>query len=151
MGVSGCVLGLHIHKAEQFCHTLTLFLPRPNTMNLESFSNNLSNTHSRVNRGIRILKNDLHLAAERTELGLLHRGHFPPSEGHRARGRFHKPEDGAAVGGLSGSRFPNEAEHFAISYGEGDLVDRFNLGAPGSKQAGPGRKPGAQVFCSEER
>ena len=59
----------HPHVREELCGDLPDFVPvLRGAVGRERFGQNVDDPHARVKRGVRILKDDLHLAAKRTHL-----------------------------------------------------------------------------------
>ena len=74
--------------AQQPRHPFASFRLRSNLVNHQRLSNDVADFHARVQRRLRVLENDLHLAAQFAQLALAHPGHVAIVEGDFAGGRF---------------------------------------------------------------
>jgi len=88
----------------------------------ESFPNDRSDSHARIEGGDRILEDDLHLASQRAELRGSHRIHIAPFEPYLSRRRLDETENRAAGGGLAAPRLADDTERFAARHVERDVV-----------------------------
>ena len=98
-------------------------------MNGEGFGENLADGHARVERGVRILKDDGQMAAKATEIvgweseQINGRGIFVRVVQDFAGGWFKEAEKNAREGGFAGAGFADEAESLAAMEREGDIVE----------------------------
>jgi hypothetical protein len=94
----------------------------------DALADDLAHGHVRVQRRVRILKDDLHAAAERAELLLGHLRDFPAVEEDAPRGGLDEAEDRAAERALSAARLAHEAERLAAADVERGAVDGVDDG-----------------------
>ena len=106
------------------------------TMDDERLFDDRADGHARIERRIRILKNDLHVAAHASHVVGAEVEKVRRIERDRSRCRFDETEDTATDGRLPRSRLADEAEGFAARDGEADAVDRFHL-RDGPRQHSP--------------
>src|SRR5215207_2305437 len=79
--------------------------------------------HARVERGVGVLEDDLHVAPKRGQLGAAERRHVLALEPHLARGRFDQAQDAAPGRRLAAARLADEPERLAGFELEADAVD----------------------------
>jgi hypothetical protein len=79
----------------------------------EPLANDGADRHARVERGERILEDDLHPATQLPQTGGIERAHVGAVERDGARGGLDEPEDRAAGGGLAAPRLTDERERLA--------------------------------------
>src|SRR5436309_130162 len=91
---------------------------------LERLLHRLSHRLPRVQRGERLLEDELHPSPKPTQLVLLEQGDVSPVELDSAGGWLDQAEEAAADSRLPGTAFADEAERLAPSDREGDVVDR---------------------------
>jgi hypothetical protein len=101
-------------KSEQFGDAIAALGGRALAVDDERLLDNLSRSHARVQRGIRILKNDLHVASRESKFLPRVLEDVRPAKPHFSRGGFDEPEDAAARGGLAAAGFPNKAERLTF-------------------------------------
>jgi hypothetical protein len=107
--------------------------------------------HARIQRRIRILKDDLHVPADAAQVAGVEVEHVLPFELDGAGGRLDEPEDAAPDGGLPRSRFAHEAERLASSDAEADAVDGFDVGDDAPEDAALDGKVLLQIPHDHER
>src|SRR6185437_13672105 len=79
--------------------------------------------HARIERRIRILKDDLHLAAQRAQRLAGEREHILPIEAHLARRGLDEAQNAPARGGLAAPRLAHESQRLARRNVERDAID----------------------------
>src|SRR5262249_35225300 len=104
-----------------------------NTMHAQRLADDVACTHAWIERGKRILEDDLHLPPVGTQIGLAEPGDVVPVERDPAAGRLDEPQDRAADGRFSTAGFADEAESLAGSDREAYPIDRKD-GAGGTAQ-----------------
>ena len=109
-------------------------------MDLQRLADDVADRHARVERGVRILKDDLHLFAQRTQFRPAQRGDVAAVERDAAGGRVGEPQDARARGRLARARFADQAQRLAATDVEVDAVDRFDVADALLQQAGGDRK-----------
>ena len=82
--------------------------------------------HARIERGERILEDDLHVAAQPLQRAAIERGNVPALEPYLARGGFDQPQDAAPGGRLATPRFAYYSERLSGSEVEAHPVDRMH-------------------------
>ena len=61
MGEAVVGFGRKAHPIQKRCHPFLFFTPLADAVNRERLANDLSDAHARVQRGIRVLENELNL------------------------------------------------------------------------------------------
>ena len=105
MRISVNVLGIEANDVEQLANAIHALLGRTDAMDDHGLGNNLADRHTRIERCIRILEDELHVAAHILELGLVHLGDIFALKVHLAGRRRVEVHDGAAGGGLTATGF----------------------------------------------
>src|ERR1043166_1094093 len=80
------VIGIETDTAQQTRDTLATFALRALFVNHERLGNDVANLHTRIQRRVRILKNDLHLAPHLAQLFLPKRENVASLKKNLARG-----------------------------------------------------------------
>ncbi len=128
MGVALGVLRTQPDDLQQLHHTILDFCIRlAKTMELDDLGKHAADGDTRVERGIGILEDDLHLAAKIAQIVACHRRHFPSFELYRAGGRIHEPENRAPRRGLATAGFPHQSQGLPLADSEADIVDSLDL------------------------
>src|SRR5262249_11537345 len=83
-------------------------------MDLDSLGDDAADPHARVERSVRVLEDDLHLAPQAPELAPREIGEPPAVEHDLARARLDEAEQKASERRLAAARFPDDAERFAL-------------------------------------
>ncbi len=99
---------------------------QPRLVNRESFADDLGNGHAWRERAEGILKDDLHLAPERTQRRAPQPIDWPAGETDRAIA-FDQAQEGEAEGRLAGAALAYDAQGMALMEGEGDAVDGLDI------------------------
>src|SRR5215208_6720666 len=97
-------------------------------MNDERLFDDIAHTHPRVERGVWILKNDLHVAARQAHPVGGKVQNVLAAEEHIPGRCLDEAQDATSGRALAAPRLSNEAEHLAVVDGECDVVDRFDHG-----------------------
>ncbi len=92
-------------------------------MDGEGLGEDVADGHARIERGVGILEDDLHAAAEGAHGGGGGGRQRVAFEEDFAGGGFDEAEQHAGDGALAGAGFADQAEGFAGCDGEGDVVD----------------------------
>ena len=107
------VLGVQTDDVQQLADALdTLFLCT-HAMNGHGLRNNFADGHTRVERSIGVLEDELHLATHILDLVLAHLGNVFALEEHFACRRLGQAHDGAARRGLTATRLADQAKGLA--------------------------------------
>mgnify|MGYP003693734869 CR=1 FL=1 len=108
----------------------------------------LADRTPRIERAIRILKNDLHPAAETAQRAGSELRHVLAVEHDPPRGRLDQPRDAARDRRLARARLADDAERFAASNFERHRRRRGNIGAA-AQPSGPARRSWSAARCVE--
>ena len=130
-------------------------LPPRAASQLRSGSPTMSPTrHARIERRVRVLEDDLHLAARTGASPRAPSAVIRAVDSDRARRRLDQPQDRLAGGRLAAAGLADEAERLACRDREADAVDRVDLSGQAPEHALPhrevlraGRGPGAARSC----
>src|SRR5678816_3945501 len=82
-----------------------------------------SDRHARIERGVWVLEDDLHLAPQRLELGGRRVREVLAGEADLAGGRLLETQDEPANGGLSAAGFADQSQGLAGENVEADVLD----------------------------
>ena len=134
VGITIVVLFPETDLIEQFHHPLSLLLPLGDVVDLQPLADDLAHPHARIERGIRVLKDDLHLPAHVAELALGERQDIFPLEVDLAGRRLDQPQDGPAQGGFPASRLSHQPESLPLFDCQADPVDGPDLPLVPGKQ-----------------
>uniref|UniRef100_A0A6J7MXT6 Unannotated protein n=1 Tax=freshwater metagenome TaxID=449393 RepID=A0A6J7MXT6_9ZZZZ len=108
------VLGIQPDDAQQFRNALCSPGGAVSPMHLERLGNGLVDLPARVERRVRILKDDLHLGAQRSHLLRGEPHQFAAPVPHRARRGFEQLQHAPGGGGLATTALADEAEGLAL-------------------------------------
>ncbi len=100
---------------------------RGDAVHLERLADDVARGHARVERGERILEDDLHLAPVRPELGRAQARDVVAAELNGARRRLDQTQDEPSDGRLAAAALADEAEGFCRADGEADPVHRAHM------------------------
>ena len=126
-------------------HARLALVPRKRTlMHAQAFGDDVADRHARGERAERILKYDLHIAAERPHRLEPQALDILAQEDDRSVGGD-QPQQRKAKSGLAGSGFADHPECLALAYGERDAVDRLDMPDGRAQQAALDRKPDFQI------
>src|SRR6478609_5231204 len=102
---------------------------------LERFGDDAAGGQPGVERGVRVLKDDLHALAPRTHLLAAKAGDVVTIEAHSALGRFDQRQYQPADGRFAGAGCTDEAQCLAWVQGEAYPMDTRDLGTRALEQA----------------
>jgi hypothetical protein len=91
-------------------------------MDGQRFANYLSDTHARIKRSKRILKDHLHLAALRAQFRSRQCEQIASCKEDLAAIRLNQPQKHARQSGLAAAAFAYDSERFALSNLEADVI-----------------------------
>jgi hypothetical protein len=97
-------------------------------VNLQSLADDVAHPHTRVERSIGVLKNDLHLASHIAQLALGELQQIPALKDHLAAGRFDESKNRSAQSRFAAARLADQAQSLALVDGQTDVIDRFDHG-----------------------
>jgi hypothetical protein len=112
--------------------TLSPFLAPRDLMHQQRLAHDGAYRDAGVERRVRVLEDDLHLAAIRQHPRRRQAGDVVAGELDRARGRLQQPQHRLAEGGFSGTALADQAQGFAVADRERDVVDGKDV-APGAR------------------
>src|SRR5262249_37515510 len=124
MWISPHMIGVEPHGFEQLddsVHELPMGLHQ--TVNDQRLAYDRTDRHARIERGIRILKNDLHVAAQGPQLRSVERCDVRTLKPPLARGRLSQAQDTAPGGGLAAAGFAHQTQGLPRAYLEAHVVD----------------------------
>src|SRR5258708_121891 len=96
-------------------------------MNDERLGDDCTDRHARVERCIRILKHDLHVAAHAAHVAGVEIENILSVEFDAAGCWLDQPEDAPSDRGLARSRFADETERLTAADSKADAIDRLHL------------------------
>jgi hypothetical protein len=108
---------------ERFGDTLPALDAFGDPVDLEGMPDRLLDRHRRIERGVRILKDDLHASTQTPQVAFRHPRDLLTFEANAALRRRNEPEQRAPKCGLAASRLTHESEDLAAADVEGDVVD----------------------------
>ena len=121
--IAADVLRAQADDLEQLLHPGPDLRAARDPVDPERVADDLLDGLPRVQRRVGVLEDDLHLAAERTQLALGQLGDVPPLEADRALGRVEQAEHEPGGRGLAATRLAHDAERLAAADGQGDVLD----------------------------
>ena len=122
------------HPLEQLRDPFLPFGGAAEAVNPQQLAHDVARRHARIERGIRVLEDDLHLAAHRAHVGLAEIGHVAAVEADRALGRVDQPEHGAPDGGLAAAGLADQPERLAGADMEAHAIDGIDLAGIAGEQ-----------------
>lgn len=123
VGVAAHGGGVEAHALQEGGHAL-LALPAPRDfVDGERLAHGGPDGHARVQRGVGVLEDDLHIAPAPSHGGAVQGEEVLPLEEDLAGGGLLEAEDAPTEGGLAGAGLAHEAEGLALLDAEGDAVD----------------------------
>ena len=106
----------------------------------QRLADHLLHRHARIQGGIRVLEDHLHLAPQRPQVLGIGAGHVPALEQDLTPGRLQQAQQQAPDGGLAGAALPDQSHALAAAQGEAHPVDRVHgAGAPGQQARANGK------------
>ena len=110
-------------RVEQLRHARFQLRAAGDAVEPDRLADDLATGHARVERGVRILEDDVHATAEGPQLAPREVRDVLAVEPDRPVRRLEQPVDAVADGRLAAARLADEAEHLARRKREGDAVD----------------------------
>jgi hypothetical protein len=126
MRVAGSVFCIESHKIQQLDDALAPLLSLAQAVNYQRFFDYISYSHSRIERRVRVLKNDLHIATRPPHLCGRKRKKIAPVESYFSRCRFDEPQNAAARRRFAAARLSNKPEGFSAPDRKAYVIDRAN-------------------------
>ena len=96
-------------------------------MNDQRLGNDIFHPESRIERGKRILKNDLHVAAQAPHLATASRQQIASLEAHAARSRLNQPKNQTPQRALARTGLSHETKRLAGLNVERNIIDRAHF------------------------
>src|SRR6185503_7830409 len=126
MRVSRELRWIQAHQLEQLAHARPSLGARSGLVDDERLFDDVADAHTRVERRIGILKDDLHVLARLAHAGAREGEHVLSFEAHFAGRGLDQPEDAAPGGRLAAARLADETERFPLVDAEAHAIDRAN-------------------------
>ncbi len=125
MRIAVVVLRVQPHRVQQLPHPLGALRPvAVQAMDRKRLAHDRANRLTRVQRGIWILEDHLHLASDRLQLGALGVGDVPPVEMHRPRGWLEQPHRKPRRRALPTARLADDPQRLAAHHLQAHAVHR---------------------------
>ena len=126
-GIAAHVVGLQADGLQQLDDALFELPPgRRQPMDDQRFADDRADGHARVERGERVLEDDLHVAAQRAQRAAGERRDDRCPRTRSRPGRLDQPQDAASGGRFAAAGFADEAQRLARGDLEADAVDRVH-------------------------
>jgi hypothetical protein len=116
----------------------------------QPLGDDVAHRHARVQRRVRVLEDDLHVAAQRLQLVAAQVEDILAVEKDRAFSGWDQAQDGARDGGFAAAGFPHQAEGFALAHGEADIIHRLDPRDHALEDARAHREIGLEVLHDQE-
>src|SRR4029077_12200648 len=110
-----------------------------------------ADVHAWVQRGVRVLEDDLDVAAQGAQRLATQRAYVPAFKDDVARGRLDQAQHAAAGGRFAAAGFADQAERLAGINVEVDAIDRLHGAGLPLEQAGVDRECLGEVFDLQQR
>src|SRR5215813_14652190 len=120
LGIAAQMVGVETHRLQEVDHALLALLARLGELvNDQGLSDDRAHRHPRIQGGVGVLKNDLHVTAEMPEGPLVQRGDFLVVEDDLARRGLNEAQNAAAGGRLAAAGLTHQAQRLPPLNGEG--------------------------------
>ena len=119
------VIGTQTDLVEQLCDLIVLFFIGQLEVDVHALRDNLSDGHTRVQRSIWVLEDNLDVLAELQQVFSLQGGDVLAVKDNLAGGRFIQLHHSSAAGGFSAAGLAYQTQCFAAFDGHADVVHRF--------------------------
>ena len=113
MRIAVNVLRVQSNDVEKLADTLNALLFGAHAVNGHGLGHDLADGHTRIERSIRILEDELHLATHVLDLMFAHLGNIFALEEHLTGGRLGQTHNGTARRGLTATRLTNQTKGLA--------------------------------------
>lgn len=128
MRIAVDVLGVEADDVQQFLDPLGPLAARNGVrVDAEGLADDVSDRHTRIQRGVRILEDDLDVTAQLAHLRSPEVGGVTPLEGDRPGGRWLEGHQQPSQGGLSAAGLPDDTEGLAGVEIEAHTVDGLDM------------------------
>ena len=146
------MVGPQPYQLEQLRHARrSLLLVADQAMQPQRLAQHGTDSHARIERGVRVLEDDLQAAAARAHLVGVERQQVLALEAHGAFRRLDQPQHQPADGRLAAARLAHDGERLAFFDVEVDTVDGAHLGADARKGTALHREVLHQSLNVEQR
>ncbi len=139
------MFGRKAHKRQKLCNPVLTFFTLGIIAGIERLPKDRFDPHARIERGKRVLENDLHALAVGPHVTLGERKNIDTVKHSPATCRLDQPQQGAACRRLARSRFTDQSDRRAALDRKADIFD--GMDGP----AAPARKTFDQSFYSQQR
>ena len=143
--VAGDVLRIEPDQAEQLGDAFLLGRALGQMVRLDRLRDDRSDGHPGIERAVRVLEDDLHLATHLAQLLGLQRVQVHAVEPDRAAGRVAQPDHRAPDRALPAPGLADEAQRLAAANLDGHAVDRLDGALGGLEDAGTDREVDLEV------
>jgi hypothetical protein len=113
----------HADPAQGRRHAIAPLVGRADAVHDQRLGDDLADRHARIERGVGVLENELHVAAQLAHLGCRIRRQFAPLEPDGTVIGLDQPDDQPAGGGLAAAAFTDKAEGTAAPHRKVEAVD----------------------------
>jgi len=120
------LLGPQANLGKQFRDLSVTFAGIADVHDIHGFANDLAGTHTRIERGKRILEDDLHLPPCFAQPRPVDGADVFSVKDDRSLGRIYQPHDRQGCGGFAGPTLSHKTEGFALRNGKTDAVNSMN-------------------------
>ena len=128
MWIARGVLGRETDQPEQLDDSLPL-AAGVQTMEVQRFREHVADCHARIERAVRVLEDDLHLAAQRAHLALFQCAQLAAVEPYLARRGLEEPQQQPPGGRFAAARLAHQRQRLAGMELEADAVHRLDAAA----------------------
>src|SRR6266446_8474077 len=150
--IASHMIRLQADGLQQIHHTLFKLPPGfRQPVNDQGFANDRADVHARIERCIRVLKDNLDVAAQDAKLACLQRSDILAFKMDLAPGRFDQAKHATPGGRFTTAGCANQPEGFAAVDVKIDTVDSMDAASLTAEQAAPERKFLGQIPDPEQR
>ena len=143
--------GFEADAFEQPAHAVALLLPARDAVDGERLADDRAGGHSRVERGVGVLENDLHVPPLPPQFVRREFEKVPAPERDLPAGRLDQAQDATAGGGLAAAAFADQAEGVLAAQGERDSVHGLDPALHAAEEALADGEVLFQALDSEKR
>ena len=129
------VLGAQADAAEDVGDARAAFLRVADAVHAQRLADDVAGGHARIERGERVLEDDLHLPPVGAQLRLAEMRDVGAVDRDAAGGRLDQPQDRAADRGLAAAGFADQRERLAGADFQRHAVDRVDVAGRAAQQA----------------
>ena len=133
------VRGIEPDHLEELADPRDALVARADPVDRQRLAHDIADAHARVERRVRILKDDLQMPPRLAQLARPEREHVLILEPHFAGARLDQPQHAPARRRLARAGFADEPERLARGDGKADVVDRAHGRAAAQEAAASGK------------